>query len=345
MSLLQFTDRGIYCTPADVHIDPWRPVRRALITHGHADHARWGHQYYMSTERAAPVIKHRLGKIHLETVSFDQPININGVRFSFHPAGHVLGSAQIRVEHKGEIWVVSGDYKIMDDGLSEPFEPIQCHTFITECTFGLPVYKWKPQSQIISDINAWWSSNKSRGLVSVITAYALGKAQRILKNIDTTIGSIYTHGAVDNINEVIRNQGVELPETIRVSSEQDKKDFAGALVLAPPSAIGSSWMRRLPTASVGMASGWMTLRGARRRRNADRGFILSDHADWEGLNKAVSATGAEKIIATHGYTDVFVRWLKSQGYNAVEEYTEFEGESADEGEKLPAEEAVDGSKR
>lgn len=330
MPLLEFTDRGIYCPPADVYIDPWRPVKRALITHGHADHARWGHKHYLCTKLAKPVIRYRLGPIQIDTVAYGETRTINGVRFSFHPAGHIIGSAQIRVEHKGEVWVASGDYKTEDDGLSTPFVPIRCHTFITESTFGLPVYEWQPQENVFAAMNDWWRTNRAAGKVSVLSSYALGKAQRVMHGLDTTIGPILTHGAVENTNEVLRKQGVSLPETIRVVQGMKKKAFAGGLVIAPPSATGSPWMKKFQPYSLGIASGWMTLRGARRRRNADRGFILSDHADWNGLNEAIATTGAERVIVTHGYTDIFSRWLTEQGYEAYTEATEFEGEHGED---------------
>lgn len=326
MALLTFEKKGIYCPQADVYIDPWKPVPRALITHGHADHSRWGHDHYLCTDLAAPVIKYRLGNIKLSSVKFGEVTTINGVHFSFHPAGHIVGSAQIRVEYKGEIWVVSGDYKLEDDGLALPFEPVRCHTFITESTFGLPVYKWEPQAQIFDRINAWWRQNKAEGKVTLLTGYSLGKAQRILKYLDTSIGQIYTHGAVENINKVIRRQGYDIPETIKVEGLKDKKQFIGNIVISPPSALGSAWTKRFKPLSVGIASGWMALRGARRRRAVDRGFVLSDHADWEGLNEAIKATGATQIFVTHGYTGIFKKWLIEQGYNALEVSTEYEGE-------------------
>lgn len=326
MKLLEFTEQGIYCPQADVYIDPWKPVARALITHGHSDHARWGHQYYLCTKEAAPVIRYRLGEINLETVAFGEKRLVNGVQFSFHPAGHVVGSAQIRIEYRGEVWVVSGDYKLEDDGLSLPFEPIRCHAFISECTFGLPVYKWKSQAEIFQEVNDWWRENQSTGKVTLLTGYALGKAQRIIQHLDHSIGKIYTHGAVENVNEVLRNQGVILPETIRITSAIDKSAFAGNIIIAPPSALDGPWMRKFKPISLGIASGWMALRGARRRRAADRGFVLSDHADWEGLNTAIKATGAEKIFVTHGYTSIFKKWLLEQGYDAEEVKTEYEGE-------------------
>jgi putative mRNA 3-end processing factor len=341
MALLEFTDKGICCPQAQVYLDPWKPVKRALITHGHSDHARWGNEHYLCTQAAAPVVQHRLGPdAHIETVSFGQTITINGVNFSFHPAGHIIGSAQIRVEYNGEVWVFSGDYKLDDDGVSEAFEPVRCHAFISESTFGLPIYRWKKQSDVFNDINQWWRTNQEEGKVSVIAGYTLGKSQRILRNIDPSIGKIFVHGALDAVNEVIRSQGVMLPPTYRVTKESTKKDYEGALVICPPSAVGSPWIRRFLPYSLGIASGWMKLRGARRRRGADRGFVLSDHADWNQLNTAIRETGAEKIFVTHGYTEIFAQWLRENGYDAKEVKTQYEGELGEMVENTVAAEAT-----
>lgn len=334
--VLTVTDRGIYCPAGDFFIDPWRPVDRALITHGHSDHARPGHGRYLCTPAAAPVICHRMGDIQIATQPFGTPLRIGDAIVSFHPAGHVPGSAQIRVEVGGEIWVVSGDYKVDPDGLSEPFEPVRAHAFITECTFGLPVFKWAPQADLIGQINGWWAANAAEGRATVLGAYALGKAQRILANVDTSIGPILTHGAVEATNEVLRRQGIALPDTIRVTPDLNVKEFPGALVLATPSALGTGWMGRFGPASTGFASGWMALRGIRRRRAADRGFVMSDHADWTGLNAAIRETGAETVLVTHGYTSVFRRWLEEQGYDARIVATEFEGESVEPRDEEPA---------
>ena len=336
MPLLEFTDVGIYCPKADVYIDPWKPVKKALITHGHSDHARWGHQYYMATHEAVPVIRYRLGKIHIRGVAYGQSVLINGVKFSFHPAGHIPGSAQIRVEYKGEVWVASGDYKVEDDGLAEAFEPIQCHSFITESTFGLPIFDWKPQEQTIEEINLWWAQNASEGKVSILSAYSLGKAQRIINSVRQDLGRIFTHGAVENTNQVLRDQGYNIAPTTLVTKEHKTSDFDGSLVIAPPSAIGSSWSKRFKTSSIAFASGWMAMRGTRRRRAADRGFVLSDHADWKGLNSAIAATGAENIFVTHGYTDTFTKWLREKGYNAHVVSTEYNGEDLDSPEEEAA---------
>lgn len=328
--LLTFTDRGIYCDAGGFFIDPWRPVDRALVTHGHADHARPGMGAYLATGAAAPVIRHRLGHdITLETIRYGERRDIGGVTVSYHPAGHVPGSAQIRLEHRGEVWVVSGDYKTVADGFSEPFEPVPCHAFITECTFGLPVFNWPAQDDITAAVNVWWQANRDAGRTSIIGAYALGKAQRILASVDPAIGPILTHGAIENTNEVLRAQGLSLPETVRVTPDVTAKTHPGALVVATPSALGTTWTRRFGPSSSAFASGWMALRGVRRRRAADRGFIMSDHADWTGLNDAIRATGATRVFVTHGYTSIFRRWLESEGYDARIVATEYEGETLD----------------
>lgn len=321
--VLSFTDRGIYCPAGGFYIDPWRRVDRALITHGHSDHARPGHRHYLSTHAAGPVIRHRLGDIALETMDFGQRVQIGRAEVSFHPAGHIPGSAQVRVAVDGEIWVVSGDYKLADDGLSEPFEPVRCHSFITECTFGLPVFNWAPQRDIAADINAWWAGNVAAGLATILGAYSLGKAQRLLSLLDPAIGPILTHGAVEATNQVLRGQGLRLPDTVQVTPETDVKAYPGALIMAPPAALGTPWARRFGPGSTGFASGWMQLRGVRRRRSADRGFVMSDHADWSDLLRAIKESGAENIYATHGYTEIFSRYLKSAGYNARIVPTEF----------------------
>lgn len=325
--VLTFTDRGIYCPAGDFFIDPWRPVKRALLTHGHADHARPGHASYLATRSAAPVLRHRLGKIRLQTVAYEQTQRIGDATVSFHPAGHVPGSAQIRVEVDGECWVASGDYKTIDDGLSEPFSPVPCHVFITESTFGLPVFRWPAQDAVARELLDWWRNSVDRGVTPVLGAYSLGKAQRVLSLLTEDIGPILTHGAIEATTQVLRDQGLRLPPTAQVTPDTKIKDHLGAIVLAPPGALGGAWMRRFGPVSTGFASGWMQMRGVRRRRAADRGFVISDHADWDGLNRAIAATGAGKIYVTHGYTDIFARWLREGGLDADVVPTEYEGET------------------
>lgn len=328
--LIQFRESGFYVRHADVYIDPWRPVDRAIITHGHSDHSRAGHKSYLCTHDSIPVIKYRLGSnINTQGVAYGEEININGVKISLHPAGHIIGSAQVRVEYQGEVWVVSGDYKVEDDGISTAFEPVKCQHFITECTFGLPVFNWQSQAEVIGEIDDWWQQNADEGRTSIISSYALGKAQRVINSVNADIGPILTHGAVENTNEVLREAGFAIQETIRVTADTPKELFKNALVVATGSGINSSWSKKFKNASIGIASGWMMMRGARRRRAADRGFVLSDHADWKGLNTAIKETGAEYIYPTHGYTEAFSKWLNHQGYQAQAVKTEYEGDEVE----------------
>lgn len=324
-SLLELTEAGLFCPQAGIFIDPWKAVDHAIITHAHSDHARWGMKHYLAHHNSAEVMKLRLGKeINLETVNFGQTIKINGVKISLHPAGHIPGSAQVRMEYKGKVAVVSGDYKVENDGLSTPFEPVKCHEFVSECTFGLPIYKWESQSEIMNQINSWWKSNASDGKNTVLFAYSLGKAQRILQNLDQSIGSVFVHGAIWNTNQALIANRVDIWDVPKVTAELPKSTFKGSLIIAPPSAMSTPWMKRFLPFRTGICSGWMTVRGARRRRAADRGFVLSDHADWEGLISAIEATEAEKVYLTHGNTASFGRFLQEEkGIDAVELKTLF----------------------
>jgi len=326
MPLLEFTSKGIYCAQADVFLDPWKGVDKALISHGHSDHARWGSKNYITQEQNVPIIKHRLGTISVSGKAYGERFYINGVQFSFHPAGHVPGSSQIRVEYKGEVWIFTGDYKIQPDGISTPFEPIKCHTFITECTFGLPVFKWENPINVHQSINEWWAQNKATKTTSLLMGYSLGKVQRLLKHLDPSIGKIYTHGATEHMTAVLRSF-ISFPKTELITRDTPKKEIQGNLVLAPPAVLGSAWVKKLGTLSTGYASGWMAFRGARRRRAVDRAFVLSDHADWSGLLSAIKASGCENVITTHGYTDLFAQYLREQGWNARTEKTQYEGET------------------
>lgn len=328
-SLLQFTDKGIYCPTGDFYIDPWKPVNKALITHAHSDHARPGHKSYLCHNHSVRILKHRLsGTIKVQGVQYGQDMRVGDVNIRFVPAGHILGSAQILVENKHERWVVSGDYKIKSDGLAEAYEPVKCDYFITESTFGLPVFRWDDPSLVFDSINQWWSNNAGQGITSIISAYSLGKAQRILQGVNPDIGPIYTHAAVENINKLIRQDGIRLRES-PVYEHGKSKDREKALLICPPAASDSSWTRMIKNHSLAFASGWMRLRGTKRRRGVENGFILSDHADWNGLNHAIEQTGAQKVFVTHGYTDIFAKWLESRGIAAEKLETAFTGESID----------------
>jgi putative mRNA 3-end processing factor len=320
---------GLYCPAGDFHIDPWRPVERAVITHAHGDHARPGHARYLAAAASERVLRARLGAITLQSVEYGESVALAGTRVSLHPAGHVLGSAQVRIEHGGRVWVVSGDYKLAPDPTCAAFEPLRCDVFITESTFGLPIYRWPAAGDVIAEVNRWWADNAEAGRVSVLFCYAFGKAQRILAGVDPSIGPLLVHGAVEPLNRAYRESGVALPATRLVSDVTDKADLRGALVLAPPSAQGTPWLKRFGEYSDAFASGWMQLRGTRRRRALDRGFVLSDHADWPGLMTAIGATGAARVIVTHGQVPVMVRWLREQGLDAEAFETEFGEEQAE----------------
>lgn len=327
--LLQFNDNGIYCKQADVYIDAWRPVGKCIITHGHADHSRWGHKQYITHHKNVPIIKHRLGEITVSGKEWGETFAINGVTFSLHPAGHIVASSQVRAEYKGEVWVFTGDFKTENDGIAEPFELVKCHTFITECTFGLPAFKWTPQAEVFNDINTWWAANQAEKKTSILFGYSLGKAQRLLKHLDSSIGKIYTHGAIENMTQILR-ENYHFHETIRITRDTKKEELLGNIVLAPPSAHGGTWIRKMVPYVTASASGWMTFRGARRRRAIDRGFVLSDHADWDGLLNTVKETGAEKVIATHGYTEIFSKYLREEmGLDARTEKTQYEEEGSE----------------
>ena len=328
---------GLYCPPGDFYIDPWRPVERAVITHAHADHARTGHAHYLAAAPAEGVLRARLGAITLQSLAYGERIVHGGVAISLHPAGHVLGSAQVRLEHAGRVWVASGDYKVAPDPTCAPFEPVPCHVFITESTFGLPIYRWQPDAELFAGIDRWWAGNAAVGRASVLLCYSFGKAQRILAGVDAGIGPIVCHGAVEPLNRAYREAGVALPATLAVAEVSDRNDFKRALVLCPPSAAASPWIRRFGEFSDAFASGWMQLRGARRRGGYDRGFVLSDHADWPGLLQAIAATGAERVIVTHGSVPVMVRYLAEQGLQAEAFETEYGDEQLDEGGPAPAE--------
>lgn len=335
--LVVLRPEGLYCAAGDFHIDPWRPVARAVLTHAHADHARRGHGAYLATAISAGVLRARLGAITLQGLAYGEAVHINGVRVSLHPAGHVLGSAQVRIEHAGRVWVASGDYFASGhtgdvNATCAPFEAVRCDCFITESTFGLPIYRWRPQREVLAEVNAWWQANADAGRASLLLGYSFGKAQRLLAGLDPAIGPMAVHGAVAPLNEAYRAAGVNLPETTTLEAlAADPAQMKRAIAIAPPAVLGSAWARRLGDCSDAFASGWMQLRGARRRQGVDRGFVLSDHADWPGLQAAIAATGASRVIVTHGYEAVMVRWLQQQGLQAGSFRTEFGDDRLAEG--------------
>ncbi|HVT82600.1 MAG TPA: ligase-associated DNA damage response exonuclease [Phycisphaerae bacterium] len=338
------TDRGLYCPAGDFHIDAWAPVERNIVTHAHSDHARRGSKKYLTAPDNVPFMRKRLGAdIAVTPLAWGEEIRFADVLITLHPAGHIRGSSQVRLERGGEIWVFTGDYKLQPDPTCARFELIRCHTLITECTFGLPLYRWRDPAITHSAINDWWRRNAAEGRNSVILAYALGKSQRVLSGLDPAIGGILLHGAVQEVVELYRASGVSLPPTLHANAENAKAHKGKALIVAPPGALNSPWARKFNPLSVGVASGWMQVRGFRRRQAADRGFVLSDHVDWPGLLDTIAATGAQRVIATHGYTGPLVRFLKERGMDAVEFATRFKGEGDDEEVPAHLPHAADGS--
>ncbi len=321
--LIQFTDKGLYCSQGQFYIDPWRAVDKAIITHAHSDHARWGSKYYLCHHFTKPLLQLRLGNHHYESIGWNEPVYINGVKVSLHPAGHIIGSSQVRVEYKDEVWVISGDYKIENDGISGKFEPVKCHTFVTESTFGLPIYKWKPQQQAYKHIQEWIVQNQQQQKSSVLFAYSLGKAQRVIEAASAVSNNIFVHGAIWNTQEVLLANGFRFPTVKRITTETTKQALKGAVIIAPSSADGSPWLKRFTPYETAICSGWMQVRGNGRRSNVDAGFALSDHADWQGLLTAIEQTSAQKVFVTHGFQSVLSRYLNEQGIEAAEVKTEF----------------------
>jgi len=335
--LLKLTDHGLYCEDGDFHVDPWRGVDRALITHAHADHTRWGSKNYLCSDPSKGLLKVRLSQdAKIESLPFGETKEINGVKISFHPAGHLLGSAQVRLEKDGVVWVVSGDYKREVDKTCEPFELVMCDGFITETTFGLPIYRWQKQEEIFQQINEWWVKNNAEGRTSLLFGYALGKSQRLLGGLDSNIGPILVHGSVSRLNPVYEQAGIDLPKTLPASVENAKMHKGKSIVIAPPSALGTTWVRKFAPYSTAFASGWMAVRGRRRNKALDRGFIMSDHIDWPDLMKTIEETGAEKIWTTHGQSDTVAKHLSELGYDAKSIETRFTGEG-EEDDKLEEE--------
>ena len=325
--LITVTPRGLYCAAGDFHIDPWQPVEHAIITHAHGDHLRAGSAAYYSSSAGAAVLRHRLpADASSRSLAYSEPLAFGPVEVSLHPAGHILGSAQVRIVHEGRVWVVSGDYKRDPDPTCEPFEVVPCDVFISEATFALPAYRWVDTPLIAREILDWWHGNRERGVASVLFAYALGKAQRVLAELARlTDDTVFLHGAVAGLVEAYRSQGIRMLPTMPATVSKSV-DYAGALILAPPSAAGSPWMRRFGEHRTGFCSGWMRVRGDRRRRGYDRGFVLSDHADWPSLLRTFEDTGARRILLTHGYTDAMCRFLQERGVDAAALRTEYGAE-------------------
>jgi putative mRNA 3-end processing factor len=322
--LIEFTDKGFYCAQGNFYIDPWRAVQNAIITHAHSDHARYGNNVYIAHHDTVPLLKARLGAgIQTQGYAYYETFFNNGVAITLYPAGHIIGSAQIKIEYKGEVWVISGDYKIEVDGVSTPFEPVTCNYFISESTFGLPVYNWKPQATIFNDIQQWVTQCHALQRTPILYAYSLGKAQRLIQHLHKVVPNIYVHGAVFNMQEAIKQTSVNMPDVTKIDAVTDRNALLQGLVIAPGSVDGSGWFNKLIEPATGMCSGWMQSRGAMRRYNVDAGFVLSDHADWNGLIESIKATKCEKVFLTHGFTASMSRYLNETGIAADEVKTQF----------------------
>lgn len=334
--LLTLDRNGLYCPKGDFYIDPWKPVKRAIITHAHSDHLKPGSKKYIVTTRGKEITEHRLKDTELyemQAFDFDETFQINGVDISFHPAGHVLGSAQVRLEHKGEVWVNTGDYKRATDPTCKDFELVKgCDVFITEATFGVPIYRWDPGNVIASQIHDWWKRNASEGRPSVIYTYALGKAQRVLGELaKLTSEPVFIHGALEAITRIYENQCVDLLES-NLIDKNSKHKFTEDLILAPPSAFRSAWMKRFKNNETGFVSGWMRVRGRKRMQGYDKGFVLSDHADWNSLVSTVKETNANKVFITHGRGDILARYLTEvEGIDATSVSTQYNNEGGEDG--------------
>ncbi|HYZ88042.1 MAG TPA: ligase-associated DNA damage response exonuclease [Myxococcales bacterium] len=316
-SLLTEKREGLQCTPGNFFLDPREPVAFAVVTHAHADHAVPGCGRYLCAAPSLPLLRHRLGAdAVIEGVAYAEPRDVGAVRLSFHPAGHVLGSAQVRIEHEGSVWLATGDYKREPDPTCAPFTPVRCDVLVTEASYALPIFRWDDPREVIGEIYRWWERNSRRA--SVLFCYVLGKAQRILAGLaELTDRPVYVHGAIEPITRIYRDAGIRILPTLPVAETQKGRSFAGELVLAPITARGSTWMRRFGDAESAFASGSMRIRGQRRRRSFDRGFALSDHADWPGLLRTIEESGPRRVLATHGYREALVRYLGERGIAAA----------------------------
>ena len=331
---LEETPAGLYCADGDFHIDPWQPVARAVITHAHGDHARFGSAAYLCADDCAPLLARRFGTdAVVESVAYGTQVTLGRVRVSFHPAGHILGSAQIRLDGPDGVWVVSGDYKRASDPTCTPFEVVPCDTFVTESTFGLPIYRWDPSAAVIAEILEWWTDNSRKSMASLLFCYTIGKAQRLLAELArVTDRSVNVHGMMSATIDAYRSVGVSMLPTVPLIDKPRGTSFAGELILAPLSARGTPWMRRLGDYSDAFASGLMRVRGVRRQRAYDRGFVISDHADWPAILQTIVETGAHRVFTTHGHTEPLSRFLADQGYETGTLRTAWEGEAGSEQE-------------
>lgn len=314
------TPSGLYCPAGDFYIDPSGKVPRAVITHAHGDHARPGMGHYWAAKVGEGLLRARIGRDAASTLlNYGERITLGGATVSLHPAGHILGSAQVRIAIADAVWVASGDYKRCPDPTCAPFEPVRCDTFVTEATFAKPQFQWQNPSTVASEIYQWWQQCKAEGKAAVLFCYALGKAQRVLAELTRyTDETVCLHGAMTPLVKLYRQAGVAMLPTLPVAAPPRNMSFAGRLVLAPPGARGTPWLRRFAPFATGFASGWMGEPQAPRRAAFDRGFTLSDHADWPGLIRSIEQTGAQRVRTMHGDSTALIAHLKAQGIDAAE---------------------------
>ena len=317
-NIMRWLNHELYIEPIDTYIDPVRPVKRAIITHGHADHARAGHDHVLATPQTIDIMRHRYGANCAGTfqpLAFGERLAIDDVTVSLHPAGHILGSAQVLMEYGGKRAVVTGDYKTHPDSTAQTFELVPCDLFVTEATFGLPVFQHPDPMLEINRLLASVAAQPDR--CHVIGAYALGKAQRVIKLIREAghDAPIYLHGAQEKLCSYYMEQGIDLGD-LRKALDREKESFRGHIVIAPPSALRDRWSRRLPDPVVCQASGWMTIKQRAKQSGVELPLVISDHADWNELTTTIAATGAQTIWVTHGREDALVHWCRQRGLAA-----------------------------
>ena len=316
--LFKLSEAGLFCPRGAFYVDPWGPVATAVITHAHGDHAVKGSRQYIAAEPGYRVLWSRMGQhARIQSLPFGESVDLNGVKVSLHPAGHILGAAQVRAEYKGDVWVISGDYKVAADSTCAAFEPIRCQTFVTESTFAQPIYHWEPQEKTFAEIHDWWRTNQSNNHASFVFAYALGKAQRLVAGLDQSLGPVFVHRDIESVNQLYRQSGVPLPATRTPNAGMTTEEWGRSLILQPPAARWTQGFPHLGHFATSFASGWMVLPNGCDARRVNRGFALSDHADHQELLSAIIATGAERVLVTHGYIDEFVDELKSLGFDSI----------------------------
>ena len=312
-NLIKFKDGNLYCELADIWIDPSKPVKRALITHAHFDHFTFGCEEYLSTKETAVLIKKRVGdNVNIKPFGYGEEFKINGINISFHPSGHILGSSQIRFIFAGEKWLITGDYKLQKDETCKKYEIVKTDYLISECTFGLPIFKWDQTKNIAINISKW--INNSPDKTSLLFCYSLGKAQRLLNEINKTNfeGNIYTHASIHKMNDCYRQLGICIKDTIKIENKKKIDDLKGNLILLPPSLSKGSYLKNFKNIQTAFASGWMSIRALRNRSGYDKGFAISDHADWEGILEVVKKSEAKNVFFHHGDSEALSKYLSEK---------------------------------